>query len=171
MFGCFRSVTNMQSIVVRSSSAFVNVRVPPYCDKQAVDRRQCSLMFVNVRLFPYEAPSDHRYSESRCSSVECRSRIGSVTSPSGRNLLRSNFEARYLGNGKRWTNGLNGERIGNRHRPFERSPPISSVTSYKGRMGIRSFYEIGQSLVMGRSSGRRISETVRDGRFVSTENL
>ena len=141
--------------------------------------RQCPAVSVRCDFRPPYLENDARWKfrfngqpiGSRRAFIECRSRIGPVTSPFGRNRFRSNFEARYLGNGKRWTNGLNGERIGNRHRPFERSPPISSVTSYKGRISIRSFYEIGQSLIMGRSSGRRISETSRDGRFVSTENL
>jgi hypothetical protein len=35
----------------------------------------------------------------------------------------------------------------------------------------RSFYEISQSLIMGRSSEHCISATVRDGRFVSSDSL
>jgi hypothetical protein len=104
-------------------------------------------------------------------SIECRRRIGAVTSSSGPNRFRSIFKPQYLGNGERWRVGVNGERIGNPGRPFERSPRISSVTSHKGRNRILSFYEIGLSLVMGRSSDRYNSETERDGRFVSTESL
>ena len=141
--------------------------------------RQCPAVSLRSGFRPPYLENDARWKfrfngqprGSRWSSIECRSQIPRVTSSSGRNCFRSNFQPPYLGNGKRWTIGLNGERIGNRHRPFERSPQISCVTSYKGRMGIRSFYEIGQSLVMGRSSGRGMSVTTRDGRFVSTENL
>jgi hypothetical protein len=63
-----------------------------------------------------------------------------------------------------------GGRIENQVRAIEWRSLILLMTSYKGQFDIRSFYEIAQSLVMGRSWEYHISETVRVGRFVSTES-
>jgi hypothetical protein len=48
---------------------------------------------------------------------------------------------------------------------------IKAARVSDSKIDIRSFYEIGQSLMMGRSSESWISATVRDGRFVSTKSL
>jgi hypothetical protein len=94
-----------------------------------------------------------------------------VTSYKGRNHFRSFFKPPHLRKGKRRRIRLNGGRVGNRGRTIEWQSWILFVTAYKGQIDIRSFYEVGQSLTIGRSSDRCIYATVRDGRYVSTENL
>ena len=103
-------------------------------------------------------------------SVECRHWVPHATPSWGRNHFRSNFKPLYLTNGQRWTIGLNGGLIGNRPRPIEWQSQIFPVTSSWGRNHFRSFYEIGLSLIMGRSFSRRISETVPDGRFGTNDH-